>query len=329
MEDIYFEANYGKLYEKMEDGKSEYYEFSNQYGSITNVFIKREVPIRIDSEEQYYDITTPYGYGGPIIKKVVKGKETELVESYKEDFKKYCLKNNIVSEFIRFHPVFGNEKPFKNIYDVEYLRKTVGTNLKDFEDPFQEEFSKSGRKDTRRALRNGVSYEIIKSPKSIDDFLEIYYSTMERNNADDFYYFDKEYFKKCLELFPESILTVKAQYEEKTIAMGFYFVYGNIIHSHLSGTLKEYLNLSPAYILKYAATEWGKENDYHLIHHGGGTSNSENDNLLLFKRKFGQNTEFDFSIGRKIWNKEIYDQLCDAINVEKDSDFFPAYRFER
>src|SRR5699024_243373 len=142
MQDIYFEANYGKLYEKMEDGKSEYYEFSNQYGSITNVFIKREVPIRIDSEEQYYDITTPYGYGGPIIKKVVKGKKTELVESYKEDFKKYCLKNkiffitfykfsfkedfkkyclknNIVSEFIRFHPVFGNEKPFKNIYDVE------------------------------------------------------------------------------------------------------------------------------------------------------------------------------------------------------------------
>src|SRR5699024_6528817 len=285
--------------------------------------------ITFESDEQFYDITTPYGYGGPIIQEVVEGRSRELVKEYEENFKQYCLKNNIVSEFIRFHPVFENEKFFDDVYEIEYLRKTVGTNLRDFEDPLQKEFSKSARKNVRRSLREGVSYEINENPDSIDEFLEIYYATMDRNEADDYYYFDHEYFNKCLYYFPKNIITVKAIFEEKTIAMGFYFVYDNYIHTHLSGTLSEYLYLSPAYILRYALTKWGKEKGYHLIHHGGATTNDENDTLYRFKKRFGKYTEFDFSIGKKIWNKEIYDQLCDAINVEKDSDFFPAYRFER
>lgn len=329
MQDIYFEPKYGKLYEKMENGESKFYEFSNEYGSITSLFIKRKIPISLASGETYFDITTPYGYGGPMIQEVVKGKKQELVESFSEDFSKYCLENNIVSEFVRFHPVFENENFFKELYEVEYLRKTIGTNLEIYDDPFQEEFSKSARKNVRRSLRKGVSYEINEKPDSIDEFLDIYYSTMDRNEADNYYYFSEEYFKSCLELFPENILIVKALFEEETIAMGFYFVYKNFIHTHLSGTLSEHLKLSPAYVLRYALVEWGKENGYHLIHHGGATTNDENDGLLHFKKGFGQHTEFDFSVGRKIWNKDVYDKLCAEVNADKNSDFFPAYRSER
>ena len=35
--------------------------------------------------------------------------------------------------------------------------------------------------------------------------------------------------------------------------------------------------------------------------------------------------DLDFYIGKKIWNKEIYDKLCKIKNV-KDDGFFPAYR---
>lgn len=329
MKDIYFESDYGKLYEEMEQGESIFYEFSNEYGSITNLFIKRKIPISLDSENEYYDITTPYGYGGPIIQDVIEGKEKELIHRYEKEFSEYCKHHNIVSEFIRFHPVFENDKTFKSIYHVETLRKTIGTNLKDFEDPFQQEFSKSARKNVRRAIREGVSYEVIPQPESAEEFLEIYYATMDRNEADDYYYFDEAYFLNCLKYFPDNVLIVKALFEEKTIAMGFYFVYGKYIHTHLSGTLNEYLYLSPAYVLRYALTEWGKENGYYLIHHGGATSNDENDSLLRFKRRFGAHTEFDFSIGKRIWNQTLYDKLCDRVNVDKDSDFFPAYRTGR
>lgn len=328
MKDIYFESDYGKLYENIENGESVLYEFSNSYGTITNLFIKRKIPINLNEDTTYYDITTPYGYGGPIINGFIEGKKEELVQAYYEDFGEYCTENNIVSEFIRFHPVFQNANDFSDIYEVVYLHNTIGTNLKDYDDPFQSEFSKSTRKNTRRAFRNGVSYEIETEPEpeSAQEFIDIYYSTMDRNDAASYYYFNEEYFDNCIKYFKENILLVKAVFEEKIIAMGFYFKFGNLIHTHLSGTLSEYLSLSPAYILRYATTEWGKDNGYHLIHHGGGTSDDENDSLYKFKKGFGKNTEFKFHIGKKIWNDEVYRELCEKNNNSKKSHFFPVYR---
>ena len=157
-------------------------------------------------------------------------------------------------------------------------------------------------------------------------FKEIYYSTMDRNEAADYYYFDDDYFNRCLEHLREHIISVKAYYKNRIIAEGFYFKYNGIIHIHLSGTLSEYLYLSPAYILRYAITLWGKENGYRLIHHGGGTTNSEGDSLYRFKKQFGKNTEFEYHVGRKIWNETVFNKLCKIKDVNNNDEFFPPYR---
>ena len=45
-----------------------------------NQFIKREIPLLLDGKK-YYDIVTPYGYGGPYIEKCVdKGALLESME---------------------------------------------------------------------------------------------------------------------------------------------------------------------------------------------------------------------------------------------------------
>ena len=327
MIDIYFEANYGKLYEKIENGTNEVFEFSCDHGKIYHMFIKRQIDTSVD-DTTWYDLVTPYGYGGPIILQCKENEESLLVEEFNRAFKEYCKDNNIVSEFIRFHPIYDNAKSFVSMYEISYIRNTVATNLTDYEDPFQSEFSKSCRKNVRRALRDGISYKVTESPKDVSNFKEIYYSTMDRNDASDFYYFDDDYFDKCLDLLSDNIIIVEAIYEGKTIAMGFYFTYKKNIHIHLSGTLSEYLDLSPAYVLRYAVTMWGKENGYELIHHGGGRSNSADDSLYKFKKQFGKNTDFRFHIGKKIWNNDIYNKLCKLKNINEDDDYFPLYRKE-
>lgn len=323
--DIYFDDNYGKLYEKIENGKAQVFYYKDEFGEIKHQFIIKKIPIKINND-YFYDIVTPYGYGGPIIKKCIEGKKDELLKNYFEAFSKYCEKNKIISEFIRFHPVVGNATDFSEYYETVYVRNTVGTNLKDFEDPFQSEFSKSCRRNVRKALKGDISYKITENPTDINNFKEIYYSTMDRNNANDYYYFDDEYFNKCLKYFNKNILLVEAIYKSQTIAMGFYFIYDNFIHIHLSGTLSEYLPLSPAYVLRYAVTKWGKEKGYKVIHHGGGRTNDSNDGLYLFKKQFGKNTDYLFYIGKKIWNKEIYDELCKRSDTNDNADFFPKYR---
>lgn len=322
--DIYFEENYGKLYEKIENGKAKIFIYEDKNGKISNQFILRKIPIESDGE--YYDIVTPYGYGGPIIEECISGAEKDLVENYIKEFSKYCAENNIVCEFVRFHPLLKNAEDFGQYYNAINIRNTLGTNLKKFEDPIQEEFSKSCRKNIRRCLNKNITYKVTISPDSIHNFKEIYYSTMDRNNATDYYYFEDEYFDNILNNFKENVILVEAIYEDKTIACGLYFIYNKTIHIHLSGTLKEYLHLSPAYILRYAVTLWGKEHGYEMIHHGGGRSNSPEDSLYLFKKNFAKNTEFQFFIGKKIWNQEIYDKLCEIKGIDSSTDFFPAYR---
>lgn len=324
--DIYFTRKYGKLYEEIENGTVEVFEYNSDIGSISNMFIKREIPNML-YEEKCFDIITPYGYGGPIVLSCVdESRKEELVKNYHDEFKKYCFKNNIVAEFIRFHPINNNAKDFTKVYEVEYVRKTVGTNMKDFDDPIQGEFGKGCRKEIRRAIKKGVTYRIEKSPDCLDTFKEIYYQTMDRNDANSFYYFDNKYFDNILKDFKNELLITELIFEDKVIASEMYFVSDRLIHAHLLGSLSEYLHLSAGCLLEYATVLWAKEKGYDYIHHGGGRTNDENDALFKYKKKFGKNTEFDFHIAKKIWDKDKYYKLCETNNVDPDIDFFPAYR---
>lgn len=320
--DLYFDENYGKLYEKIENGKANVFEYEDENGKITNQFLIREIPEKVEGNT-FYDLVTPYGYGGPVIH--YSNNKEKLLENYENTFTKYCKENNFVSEFVRFHPIIKNYEDFSKMYNAQYMRKTLITKL-DEETPEVNQFGKSCRKNIRQAMNKGVSFKITENPDSIGSFKEIYYSTMDRNNATDYYYFDDHYFNDILKYYKNNLILIEATFEDKVIAAGLYFTYKDIIHIHLSGTLNEYLYLSPAYILRYAVTVWGKENGYKLIHHGGGRSNSEEDSLYLFKKNFAKLYDTDFYIGKKIWNEELYNKLCEIKNVDPNESFFPAYR---
>lgn len=322
--DIYFDPHYGKLYEKIEDGKAVFWKYEGEEGEVIHQFILRKIPSNLGCE--WFDIVTPYGYGGPLVRYVSDNHTREqLVEAFHGSFEKYCKENNIVSEFVRFHPIFRNADDFKNVYDVSFNRYTRGTNLCDFDDPINEEFSKSSKKIIRQLLRDGVSWKITESPSDLEMFKKIYYATMDRHSADEYYYFDDLYFEKCLNNFGDHIILVEIIYQEKIISAAICFTLGDIIHVHLSGTLPQYLNLSPAYLFKYCTVLWGKERGYKLMHHGGGKTADEQDPLYLYKQRFSKNTKFEFYIGKKIWNRETYDELCRK-KGNISSDYFPLYR---
>lgn len=327
--DIYFDPEFSKLYEQIEGGKAEHFLFENEYGSVSHTFIRRPISLPVDGR-QYYDLVTAYGYGGPYVCEVLtpegetrESAKEKLLSGFAESYRTYCEENHVVSEFVRFHPLMHNADDFKELFHVEYLRNTVGTDLKAYPDFMAQEYSRRCRKNINQALRKGITAEVVEAPENLDEFEQIYYATMDRNNAADYYYFEDDYFKKCLELYRDHILLVKAIYEGKTIAAGFYFVWGKTVHIHLSGTLSDYLFLSPAYILRYAVTKWASENGIELIHHGGGRSNDPEDSLFKFKKQFGEHTEFPFCVGKKIWNRDVYERLCEGC---ADTDFFPAYR---
>lgn len=322
--DIYFDSRFGKINADLVNGEYREFLFEHALGTIRHHYVIRRIESQLSDGEMIFDLTSPYGYGGPLILECKEGKEEELVDNFMESFRLYCANQNVVSEFIRFHPIANNAKYFSKHYSIEFHNYTVGTNLVDYKDPFLSEFSRSCRRDIRRSLRAGLSVEIEERPKTLDDFVEIYYDTMNRLKADKFYYFSKHYFEDLLQIFPENILKGIVKFENKAIAMGLFFKTEDMLHDHLSGSLTEFMHFAPTYVLHYGFLLWGIEHGIKLIHYGGGTGRSENDSLLAFKKQFGQNTRFSFNIGKKIWDKERYERL--TAQISDIAGFFPAYR---
>ncbi len=328
MTDIYFSEAYGKLYETVQHGKLERFEYEDGNGKILHQFIRRPIDVDLGDGKNYFDLITPYGYGGPVVLNCFGEDRAALTEGFGRAFTDYCRQNHIVSEYITFHPVEKNAGDFEGLYHPVFTRKTLGTTLT-WSNPVMEEFSGDTRRKTNKFMRKGVDYRIIRNPENLEQFIDIYYDTMDHNAASGFYYFDRAYFAQLLAAMSEDLVMVEALYENKVIAaeIGMLNPDGGTIHRHLAGTLSEFRSLSPQYVMCYGLTVWGKENGYTLIHSGGGLSPEEDDPLFQFKRKFSQKTEFELYTAKKIWNAEVYSRICDAKGIDKEKVlFFPAYR---
>lgn len=326
MLDTYFEPEYGRLCQLVDGGDCDIFTLETANGKLQNMFIKRPVPYLLEGV-QYYDIVTPYGYGGPIIHSA--SNKEALLREYAEAFEKYCAEQHIICEFVRYHPIFRNYADFESVYETVFSRHTVGTNLRDYADPVQEEFSKSARKEVRKAEAAGVTCTVHPNPDSLDVFRKLYEETMDRNNAGAMYYFPDEYYEILTTSLKDSVLEVRAHFEGEIIASEIYFITGNIMHAHLLGSNQKLLEVSGGALIEATAARWGRENGYEYIHHGGGRSAAEDDPLFKYKKKFGKNTEFDFYMGKRIWNQAVYDRMVALREAEGEIEnpgYFPKYR---
>lgn len=320
--DICFHPRYAELYEKKEDGKIETFSFKNENGSVEHTYLKRKIPYLID-EEQYFDITTAYGYGGPIVREAVNLKE--LLNNYFAAFDQYCKNNRIISEFIRFH-LFENNEVRENYYGKVAL---IGPHIaRDLKKPLDANIHKSVRTSVRKAIKKGITFTTDTTEQGLTDFLTVYNSTMNRHEAEEFYYFDKDFFGKLQNELDGHYVYTKAVLDGKTIS-SYLILYGKTYaFGFLGGTLEEYFDYEPATFLEYQTIKWLKEKgkDYYII--GGGYKGE--DGLYRYKRKFDKEGVHPFYVGKKIHNPEVYDSLVEMRSIEKGFDkdalFFPLYR---
>ena len=120
------------------------------------------------------------------------------------------------------------------------------------------------------------------------------------------------------------------RYDNKIIAMSIILFANNQMHYHLSGSLSEFRNLAPSNLLLYKVAIWGCQQGFKTFHLGGGIGSNE-DNLYKFKAAFNRASDYQFSIGKQIFNQNIYNALVEEramldINFDRESTFFPLYR---
>lgn len=235
--DTYWLSGYVKAFQIHGDGiPLLFYYFDSNVRGIS-VAMKRDIAVekrfmgRIP-EGQYFDLATPYGYGGWLIEG---GTPSTLFNEYQN----WCKNNGIVSEFVRFHPVLENHKICSGTYDVIELGKVVTLDTTSPEKIWSNLTSKN-RNSIRKAQKSGVKVYNARDPEIFKTFKLIYDSTMDKDKADEYYYFGDEFYSSVLEDLPFNSQVFYAEYEDKVIAASIMLFANGKINYHLSGSIKNY-----------------------------------------------------------------------------------------
>lgn len=325
--DIYFTPEYGRLYERHEGGSLETFSFKTGQGEVYFQFIKRPLD-GFEGYEQYSDIVTPYGYGGPIFINTEEKEKPELVAAFGRAFRAYCMEQKIVSAFIRFHPILNNASDFRAVFDeVVPIRKTIAIDLT--KNIFFDEFEITIRNSLRHAEERGLSIQYDHELETLDTFIRLYYKLMKQKNTTAYYFFPKEYFYELKQKLRGSVELVNALYDGEIVACVLLLKCGSYIHTHLTTTTPEGNEKRAVGYIKSSRALLAKDEGFKWCHLGGGITNNPDDSLLRFKKKFSKTQPFDFCIGKNIYNTAAYAALCAlAADRKKLSDdaFFPLYR---
>ena len=319
--DVYYLSGYVKAFQIHGDGEPQLFYYDEKGLRGIYVYMKRKTAI-----EGVFDSITPYGYGGFLLEgdtseENVKALWAAYVDRMKEE--------NIVDNFVRYHPVLANAVPMKTCSDVIDLGKTVAMDLTSEEVIWKNIHSKN-RNMIRKAEKNGIVIKHGQGLELFDDFIKIYNATMDKDNAEAYYYFKPEFYKSIHEDLKDNYEMFWAEYEGKIIAMSIMIFANGRLNYHLSGSDLQYRNLAPSNLLLYKAAMWGMEKGMNTFHLGGGVGSGE-DNLYKFNIAFNRFSDCQFSIAKHVFDNEKYDELVaerasrDA-EFDKESKFFPLYR---
>lgn len=335
--DIYYLSGYVHAFEIHGDGEPclLYYEEEVSSSMVSGsklraiyVYFKRKTAIK-----GVYDSITPYGYGGVLFDtstdSVTGAPTKEQLQAFWTAYVEKMKELNIVDNFVRYHPVLANAVPMKEVSEVIDLGKTVAFHL-DSPEVIWENIIPKNRNMIRKAEKNGVEIHHAHDMELFKDFIRIYNATMDKDNAEEYYYFGEEFYKSIHEDLDGNYEMFYATLDGQIIAMSIMLFANKQMHYHLSGSMMEYRNLAPSNLLLYKAAVWGCEQGYKTFHLGGGVGSGE-DNLYKFKAAFNRKSDYQFSIAKMVFDQEKYDALVEERaardpEFNRESKFFPLYR---
>ena len=320
--DVFAHPSYVSLFENPNTRAKAFY-WQSAEGAMLFPFLLRSLrhePFWKPEHGDIYDITTPYGYGGPFI---VSGNPTpELYNSFFSDFHQWAAQNRIVSEFVRFSLFSGAYLGYPG--EVVHANDNIVCNLSlDYEELWGS-FRYKVRKNVATAIDKQVNVEIDLDGSRLTDFCRIYLHTMQRRLAEKSYFLPVSFFEQLLSRLPGNSFLFHALHDNTVIASELVLASETRIYSFLGGTLKEFFPLRAGDLLKNQIVKWGHQRGCKQFVIGGGYK--PHDGIFAFKKSFAPDGIFPFYTGRKIFNQPLYNSLVLQAGKQTNPGFFPGYR---
>lgn len=259
----------------------------------------------IPGAAHHRDFETAYGYGGPVATTT----DAAFLARAWEAYAGFAREAGGVAEFIRCHPLLGNERLLAGSAEVLFDRETVVVDLSGGRDGLLQRSAGQHRRNLKKAEAAGISVSRVDIERGMPAFRAIYQQTMARAGASAFYHFGDAYFEALTGLGPERLALFIARRNEAPIAGALVLLSAPTLHYHLGGAFEDDLSLRPMNALFQGIFEWGQANAYERIHLGGGRRPEADDSLLRFKGTLGRDRARYF-IAKRVLDPAGYETLA-------------------
>lgn len=274
--------------------------------------VERKIPQR-----STFDLISPYGQSGLVSNTKDRNQLNRLLAKWVE-----CLREEgYVSLFMRCNPFVGiDTHVLKKFGEVCHWGSQVCIDTTQPEADMVKNLRRGHAQEIRRLNNSGYVVEVVRG-ESLDEFVTLYYETMDRLAAGDSYYFSRDFFDAISREVDYCVATVRSP-EGEIGAVSLMLYSGDIAQYFLSASSSEHRKIAPTKGTVFALMKYAHEHGIQVLNLGSGLGGEE-DSLMLFKRGFG-GEETPLDTFHLILNPALYEEYTVS---HEETRLFPAYRF--
>lgn len=339
--DIHFLPEYGRIYAQSYGHQPLLACYGDADAYVVQAFVKRplnDMPFLRDQNvaEPYFDIASPYGYGGPAWRASSFDAAVALYRGLRRELAAWCGEQRIASEYVSLHPLLGNESVVRAAgVAASLVKQVVYLDCAGGEAALWAGLSRGHKSNLRRAQKAGIAVEkVALSAANLAQFSRLYYLTMDRSGATERWYFPERYFSDCAEQLGHARLSLFFARAAGELASAYLLMHDfGVAYYHFAGADPRFFDLRPNNAIMHETALWAARAGCRTYHLGGGVAASEDDALFRFKAGFSPLRATLFSYG-VVHHQPAYRELGDlklrheiaAGGTAASSDYFPAYR---
>ncbi len=288
-------------------------------GELALPLLLRPLPSTLGMAATGYDATSAYGYGGPIA-----AGDVDL-DGFGAALDGWARANDVVTTFLRFHPVLANHRWSPPRAELVELGSTVAWNVA----PGREllpAMHTHHRRAVRKADRAGLEVRITVAPDDLTAFREMYDHTMRRQEAAAFYFFDDAYWDALVATGGggELVLVDGILGDGDVVASLLCIAHGDWLHYHLGASADAARNIGASNRCFLAVAEWAQSRDMVGFHLGGGVGGGTDSPLFVFKYRYDPESEpLPFHVAKLVHDADRYRALAGSDSTD---GYFPPWR---
>ena len=307
--DIFYDPEYLNLF-LSDNAKANLFFVEENNNYWINCFIKKRIfNYKSLDNKIFYDLESPYGYSGPLSNV----NEGEYLEKFQDVYFNWCISNNILVEFVRFHPLLNNQVFFKNLDKVTFERINRYTDLTEFSGDINF-FNPKVRNKIRKTEKLNLTIDDELTETNFNNFKTNYLNFLKEIKADEFYKFNDLFFNNLFLLVKKKGFQLTIKNKDNFLGSSIFIGNNNYLNYFLTVITKKKSFPGINNLILYNAYKIGKKKNYKYCNLGGSLT-SKKDSLLKFKMSMS-NKKSKFYIGYKVYNKKLYFNILDEYKTK-------------